>query len=428
MGKTSALIGAAERLFRETPDARLLVLVPLQVLVDQFRERLSASGVPAIKVDRYGFRELRNALMHLGTPWPQGAATVMSTDLAQEADVIDVLRMVGWDLAIVDEATSIDTKRSDLLRSLKAASKRLVVAGRRPEALDSDFGGAEVTSIVWEASHLFGQGGELLFQPTPSLVEHPFTISSAEIGLLSRVEQLCSLIDWVPRPPDDPIVGLLDTKTFLSSPAALDRVLTRLLILMEPSGSESDREIIEIFMPQRREVVTRGKLETAVRAKLHEALEVLGNLQEDSKLKAFLGLIRDLRERSQRICVITFKSETLFYLAEALDEERVGPLLLHDRMSPVERQQSERNFAENGGVLLSTVGILQGVELPDTQDVVLCELPSPMEAALCDIYTRRFGTKTSIRFHVLVPTNWTNVEISNGLRAMRETVAQERQR
>jgi hypothetical protein len=61
-GKSTALIAAGQRLLAENPRARLLILVPAAALASYFAERLRTLAVPVVIVDRYRFRELKNAV------------------------------------------------------------------------------------------------------------------------------------------------------------------------------------------------------------------------------------------------------------------------------------------------------------------------------------------------------------------------------
>jgi ERCC4-related helicase len=110
---------------------------------------------------------------------------------------------------------------------------------------------------------------------------------------------------------------------------------------------------------------------------------------------------------STRVCVLTEYVATLFYLAAELESRGRTCHVFHGGMPAEERLRTLAMFAIEGGILVATRGVVSGsVALGEVTDLVLYDTPgSP--AALQSVLARvdRFGRKTQLNIHVLVPSN-----------------------
>jgi len=138
-----------------------------------------------------------------------------------------------------------------------------------------------------------------------------------------------------------------------------------------------------------------------------DALEASGSDSKAAALATLLKYIDTVKISSTRVCVLTEYVATLFYLAAEIESRGGTCHVFHGGMPAEERLRTLAMFASEGGILVATRGVVSGsVALGEVTDLVLYDTPgSP--AALQSVLARvdRFGRKTQLNIHVIVPSN-----------------------
>jgi tetratricopeptide (TPR) repeat protein len=409
-GKTVALVAAIERLIAVNPTSRVLVLAPA-ALAQQFAVRVQHVAAPVLVVDRYRFRELRNAVAH-DRIWPDGMVAVMSRDFAKQPDVLSSLAVGQWDLLIIDGAERLGETGRFALSQIAAASRKIVVAATMP--MDADaivfLGDRDRTVIEWRPEEFVTVTGQPLVRRRPVLHESLYSLSAREVKLGADVEKICVAIGSTGAPGGNGIANALRRK-LLSSPAALEAGLRSLTV-----GPESQlmvdtpaAEKMDVVAAPQSVLPMDSSAAVHIEAMLSQALQELDALGEDSKASRVIKLVQELtagKPSSGRICILTRNTATLFYLGAVLEDTEQPIRLVHTASTVEERQRILEESASVSGVLLAQASALKGYETPEMTDLVLYELPD--EATEASVLIGRFnglGRDAPLRVHVLIAEN-----------------------
>jgi hypothetical protein len=422
-GKSTALIATAQRLLSEDPGSRLLILA-LASHGAQMGERLRSLAVPVLLVDRYRFRELKDVIPD-GPVWPKGMVVILSLDFAKQPDIRASLVAVPWEMIIVDYGP-LTGARAEVIKILGASADRVIIATDSRIRGDDLFSRSEATAVQWRREDFIDQAGRPLAGLRPLLNESNYALTLDELHLVAAVGAVCAEVDTLADGPGSYRSEAL-RRQLQSSQAALESGLRALSVesiaadgnIGDPKEANNAPFDLSPHDPPNYAVVARIRDMTA------QVLAELDKLEGDSKLTAFLSLIKNSEAKTRgtvRVVVVTRYTSTLFYLASALEDTGIPALLFHNDMDEEARNRSLLAYADRGGPLLATQAMLQGIDLPHTTDVILYEVPDTKQSAVPLVSLERFWRTTPLNVHVLVPINCEDRTLSHGLHVLREVI------
>jgi superfamily II DNA or RNA helicase len=395
LGATYTVAHIVQRALVITPGARILILTPSrgssQTLQAQMQGLLMRVGVKAEAVDRYRYRELQDSAPGNSTIWHAGTAFVLSVNFAKQHDVAQSLVTVPWTLLIVDEARLLGPLGLEVVRRIIASSKDvrvlLLSATGEPDMLA--LGSEPFTTTRWHRSEVVDQAGESAFsRPSIKLEYIEFHEEHGEQLMRGAIEQIARQLQ---TSRDAALLSASLLRLLASSPAALEDGMRRfrnrlahgipaLTPVEAGDDDETDSDDLPTTVPENREELL---------AILNGCLKDLDFLTADSKLSAFIEKLAEMRSDSTliRLGVLTEYRATLFYLQAQLEEAGFNVHILHGSISLEEVVDSVDRFGLEGGVLLATTGMTEGIDLPQVAWLVLYDLPrSP--GVLAQIYGR----------------------------------------
>jgi hypothetical protein len=320
--------------------------------------------------------------------------------------------------------------RAETLRRVIPSAEKVVLATATLSDLElSDVLPADDATVVeWQRERMVDHDGRPFASvPRPLVHEVCFTISPAELSLSDTVGALFRIFE--DGTPQQGWIADSLRRSLESSPAALDRALQRFAEGFEAQdGMDAPLEAPEEEMP------AEGLARRADRATDEEAAEVargalraVEEIRGDSKLNALIGLLshlNEVKETSRRVCVLTEYLATLYYLAAEIEGRGMTCHLIHGGMATEARERSLTMFSQAGAILVATRAVMTGgLALEDVSDLVLYDIPNST-IALQQVLGRfdRFGRKSQLNVHVLVPSNSTNHLFSEALRLLREVL------
>jgi hypothetical protein len=426
LGKSRTLVALASRLLQEKRTARSLFLVPAALIRVQFVEMLRMAGTPALLVDRYKFREMVDSARG-NEFWPRGVVVVLSREFARQADILESLASIRWDLVVADEADSFRGASAELLRHVGAAAERLVLATVPNISLPDGFSIEDTAVVDWRRDQIVDRDGKPLdVVPRPVLHEVRFNLSRAEQSLQQAVGELCHILEAGPSQQGWSAKSLL--RSLRSSPAALEATLQRLVAVLEARDDASavfdDVDEVEAGVEPAWSIdrLTAQKVGGIV----GRALQEIGAIQVDSKVIAFGELLNHLSEAKNpntRIWVVTEFLATCYYLAAEIEGRDLACHILHGGMGLDDRLRSLKTFAATGEILVTTRAVMEGINLSYVTDFVLYDIPSSKDA-LQQVLGRvdRFGRQSQLNVHALVPSNSHDAVSSEAIGILREVV------
>jgi superfamily II DNA or RNA helicase len=424
LGKMAAFIAVAGEQIIRSPKSRVLFLVPA-ALAEQVAERLRSEGVPSSRIDRFRFREL------LDSPdkdeiWPRGAVTILTRDFANQTDVQESLSQTHWDLVIADEVHQLGPARAATLRNLISAASKVVLGIATPVEgeLEGIVTPEALNVVTWHRDMIVDEHGRsLVFAARPKLHVVSFRTSIAEDQVRDTVNALCETLERAGGRRK--LVAHTLRCHLESSPAALERVLRRII----DGRARFDAEVEEATLEEAEVADETGywradpTTSEEIRLLVDRALQQIESNHTDAKLAAFAALVERLhgdKRRDRRVCVVTNYIATLYYLAAESEGRRIRYHTFHGGMTLDTRRSALDSFRREGGVLLTTTAALtESVDLIDTSDLVLFDVPSS-SLALQQVLGRfdRFGRKVLLTVHALAFSG-ASEEVTQGLAMLR---------
>lgn len=401
-GKSAALACLVERVLKEQPTARVLVIAPA-MMREQYAAVLHSARVPSLVVDRLRFREMLDASVS-GVPWPPGTAIIVSREFARLPDIRASLASVQWHLVVADEAHGlIGTESAETLRAVSRSAARIVLATLPDLDAPAVATPAETKVIEWRREHIVDhEGRPLLGAPRPVVREVLYGLSSTETNLLDSIFELTRLLA---DSTQTRFQAASLARTAASSPAALEEALRRFSERAgkwdgpDSSGEFRDSDEAEWQGP----VGAEARPSPQAMSLVHKALEAIDAIGPDSKLSAFICLIhhlRESRERATRVCVLTDYLGTMYYLAAEIESLGLECHVVHGGMTTEERHSV---LSMTSGVVVATgASLAEGTGLRDITDLVLYDLPQS-QRRLTELLARfdRVGRATQLNVHVL---------------------------
>jgi superfamily II DNA or RNA helicase len=248
--------------------------------------------------------------------------------------------------------------------------------------------------------------GQSLFAPRPKLRVVSFDTSIPEDQIRETVNALCAALEQAGEWRK--LVAHTLHCILESSPAALESVLRRI----NDNRLRFDTEVEEWALDESDEADELGYWRTdpatseEIRLLVDRALRQIESNHTDAKLAAFAALVERLHKPERldvRICVVTNYVATLYYLAAEIEGRRIRYHIVHGGVTPDTRGLAIDSFRRERGILLTTTAAIKdGIDLTDTSDLVLYDVPKS-RLALQQVLGRfdRFGRKDPLTVHVL---------------------------
>ena len=388
LGKTIQAGWIVGDLLAREPGSRILIAVPAGLRRQWTTELSQLFGVAPMVVDARWLRATVADIPADAGPWGAPGVYVGSLDFLKRPDVAASLHAQIWDLLVVDEAhtATSPTDRHAAMAAIAARARRVVTITATPYSGDA-------------ASFASMTGLGALPESTPPLMfrrsredvgdsrqrRHHFAavrISGAEARLQRLLERYSALV-WHNAPADVESARLAVTilrKRALSSPAAAALSLRRRLELLWTRASADAPRQLSLFdddevggdePPETALAVpglADGEAEHRWLIALTEAADQAAVV--DSKARYLRRLID--RTDPEPVVVFTEYRDTLLRLAATLPPS----LHLHGGLTASERTAVQRQFNEDGGLLLATDAAAEGLNLQRCCRVVVnYELP-----------------------------------------------------
>ncbi len=369
-GKTTAAITLAKEIAKANSNHRILIIGP-QVVAAMY-ERHLARAIRVTVVSRRLLREWE-AIAKEGQPiWPAPLSALMSMDTARQDDVRDLLCSVTWDLVVLEEVHLFARSRWTLLKTIlsERTFQRVLLITGTPDLKGVASLLKNVARTDWIASDA---------TRSPKINTVAYRRSDDEVSLLRSVLSLTRKLSLTP-------VGQMVKRTLLrqaaSSPLALERTVRHLrntlahgvseMLLTQGAkssieqgseGLDTDADMAEYSTPARSPWKSKPRALEA----LGGLLEQLESVDRDTKREALEGLLQrlgqDVRSNMRHIWVLCFSRATANYLQTVVAERGTKAWLLTGDITPKQFNKVSDGFKSNGGVLISTVSALRGIDL-----------------------------------------------------------------
>jgi superfamily II DNA or RNA helicase len=423
-GKTTAAMSLVKEIVKASPNYRILIIGP-RVTLEMYEQRL-ARAIPTANVTlltRRTIRELEAAANESLPIWSSPVIVLLSMDTARQEDVLRHLRTVGWGLVILEEIQLFARSRWTLLKTIvadKTFQRVLLISGTSNlKTIASLLKNAARTE--WGISDL--QRDRLTLIAAPKFIKVEYRRGDDEVGLLKRVLSLR-------RELSPTSVGQLVEKTLLrqaaSSPLALERTVRHLRNTLVHSASEILlTQGIESRIEQGNEALdtdadmalsgTRAgipwKKKTTALATLQAVIEQLEAIETDKKREALEGLLQRLQQNAastlRHIAVLCSSRATANYLHTVILERGTKAWLLTGESTLEEFNKTLDGFKNTGGVLISTLFALQGVDLRYVEALIHYDPPS----SKAEIWARVSRSPTATNYLLvdttrILPSEW----------------------
>jgi ERCC4-related helicase len=371
---------------------RVLVLSPSALVAQWFHTiQRGQPSVPPLIVDRRRLRELEDSQPVGEDFWPQNAVVIMSVDFAKRDDVAINLTRTPWDLLVVDEVQLATTQnlRGRVITELVSRWPMIrvlllrvggILAGAEIGASFDLFHDAAVTE--WSRESVRDrQGKPLLPEVQIEWINHHRRPD--EIAVLNRLQHALRSITTASdlRSRFTAIILLQSASSCLF---ALEQRLCRLRQrrneLSHGTTTEPDAELdsaeaeADELLAAPQDVQARVQLEAAEVAT--PLLEMLEKVTTDSKCEALFQTLHSLGVRDgaeRRVCVFTRFVDTATYLDSALRDRYSQVRVVTGSAEFAERERIIEDFANNGGVLIATESVEEGI--PEVSAVIFYDLP-----------------------------------------------------
>ena len=372
LGKTVQAGWIVADVLARDPAARVLVCAPAGLLA-QWRDELRRFfSVECAVADARWLRRRMSSLPTDVSPWCLPGVYVASVDFIKRHDIADGVAREIWDALVVDEAhgAAAPTERHGALMALSRRARRVVLITATPFAGDQ----ASFRSMVALADSL---GPVPIFRRSRGDVamtsrrRHRFRLvrlDPAETRLQRALERYTGEV-WRRTRADAParLAMAVLRKRALSSPAAAARSLRRraallaardplpqqlgLFAVLDDDGAQDDEPMAALAAP--------GLDETDRERKWLEALATLADaaVSADGKRRFLARLLSRLGGNAA--VVFTEYRDTLKDLAR----DYTTALQLHGGMTRAEREDAQRRFNADGGLLLATDAAAEGLNL-----------------------------------------------------------------
>lgn len=397
-GKTRMAGAIIASQFEQEPNKRILVIVPA-LLLNQWLSSLSETflltGVPCIQmiVDRKTYLELESRVSVSESPFPPQAVILMSVDLAKREDMTSRLKETTWDLVIFDESHLLTGRRRLLFNVLKksGAARRVLLLTTLENQIYDDV----VTKSI-KIEGIKDWDGKPLFKPMEKKWLYIYyERTEEEIKFLGALNEFSRELIEIYSDRWLLVTNILRASS--SSTYATERMLTRLLENLkfirnkiahgitwtqedlETAQQELVRGIDEV---EALEEIPEGitvqpeKFLTSYQ-KLEELINRLEEIQTDSKLNCLLSYVKESIQdkRKKYLCVWTSFRNTAEYLYSSIQDFDIPVYILTGSLNVDERANNLNLFRQNGGILISTDALLEGVALEFVDESINYDLP-----------------------------------------------------
>jgi ERCC4-related helicase len=395
-GKTVAAMSLAREIARANQNYRILVIAP-HVFAAMYTHQY-ARAVPdmiATVVDRRKLREMEAAVKHDQPVWPSAITAVIGMDTARQKDVLDHICSVKWDLVIVEEVHLYGRSRWTLLKTILSnkAFQRVLLMTTTPNVSSIASLLKGVARTCWVTSEINDWDGQPLFaRVAPKCHTVMYRRGDDEIAVVRCLSDLGA--DLAANPKAQLVRRTLlrqATSSMLALEGSVRSLRNSLVhyapgILDSPSGTnpfdDGSSGIETDVVLDTPNGLSRAEWQNKAHAlaRLNKLIDLIESVHTDKKRDALRSVIQRIYEKSQpadlKICVLCSFKVTAHYLQTVLSERvgRVG-LLTTDRMLKDYGLVLEQ-FNKEGGVLISTVTALQGIDLRGTKWIIHYDPPS----------------------------------------------------
>ncbi len=378
-GLTKTLSELTRALFEKKSSSRVLFLVNRMELVSHFTQTLGCSGLPAVALDRFKYREIEDS-GDFGTLLNIKEGIYVSTiQFALQRDVCDSLHSITWDLVIVDSNHfRIDTRYGEFLSKLLNRGE-VLSAIVTVNVLSRDILACLPESVAvteWKLKDLVSRTGEQLWRPWKARLELiTYQLTSGERDIRQILNKISSLTQAF-ETNENKATELLPLR-FSSDPYNIEIRLRSLHSSIREIRNRATHGL-NVDLPVG---ITIANLEEVLLA-IERAFSMLDSQEVDSKLEALTNEIRNRQTGRMKIVITTTYRATSEYLTSSLQPDFDRPSLLTASVPPDEIKNLINSFNENGGTLITTEAILKGMEFADVDIFVPYEAPRNAQKAL----------------------------------------------
>lgn len=302
----------------------------------------------------------------------------------------------------MDEAHFLFGGRAALAQNLLTNAKRVVLATASAEQIPPAFWLGETTTVRWDRDLISASLG--LTVPVLRVHQIFYTLQPGERAVASRVRSIRNALVHSP-------ISETMLRSQESSPAALEGMVRNFLRAHVSSltafGDEAELERDGARDPS--SGPGAAPFSDQAMEQLNELLMQLETVPDDSKLVAFRDLLQGLIGEvmsERRICVVTTRAATAYYLSAELEMRGVQHYLVHGNMSVQDQESSVSHFIKQGGILIATTVLQSQEALREVTELVLYDLPGDASATqrLLDQFSP-LGRTAPLDIYVLVARN-----------------------
>lgn len=395
---------------------QILVLAPT-ALAHQWVEMIRRANPDVLCefVDRRRLRELDSRQNGTDSVLSHVGVVVMSVDFAKRDDIAEILTQTQWDLLVVDEAHQLapQTQRQKVVTALLEQCPQMRVLYLHP--LFQNSAGEEkdnplftdIETTVWSRETVRDKDGTpLLPEVQIEWVSH--TRQPDEVALLTQLQESLHVVAGYGQ--QGRFIETLLMKTASSSLFALEQQLNRMRHRrnqiahgLEEFLNDSDDDTNLWSDDTDSDPTPDFHQHTLLKFgdRITALLETLEDVSTDSKLDSLISLLDRLglfSSSDRRVCIFTSYVATATYLESALSEHHSHVTSVTGSLSYSEREQSVREFADTGGILIVTSAM--SVPIPEVAAVIFYDLPmNPATLDACIGRFVRFGRSSPVHVH-----------------------------
>jgi len=370
LGKSFAALAACAEAWNTQTAQRMLLIVPTRTIAAQWADMLkrAAPGSEAMAVDRRRWREIRAETSAPPSPITDTGILVLAEDALDDVEAAAALVSTCWGIVVVDDADDFFVRNSGialplLLQQKTGVTRTLLLTrshGAGRTALAQAFPRAIITA--WTAATPQRVDGRPVLEGL-NIQSMPYHRSPQEQAVLLHLQNSLAAIRSEYRSVGWTAISLLQagSSCLFTLEQRLRQIIARRNDLAHgraPFQDEPARDDVEIGESD--ELAFGNKLTPPLVGLTDLAVRLLPEIESvegDPKLERTVEIasqLLDTKHRLPRICIFTQFIDTVAYVADALSES-ISRVVRMTGQVPIQRRDASLvEFAERGGVLVST--------------------------------------------------------------------------
>ncbi len=385
-GKTHATSVAIGLHLLENPQARILVICPIKVLCEHWRERLSSlTEKEADLMDGPRYRYLQTEMEIGANPWETSGLWVTSTDFVKREEKIGQALDAAWDWVVFDEAhmysgrTSLRSKLFVNFWKTENADRILSISAFGQSAI---FWEDQEQLSIWDGPDPGELRRDILVEwnperPKPDVSWAMFERAAEEREVRKIMSGLFPEGDFRHR-----ILKARANSSLFALQESLQNIRRRISSStdrpFDPDVPEREGEGGEVPSPE--ENVQGPDYSGVDEEVVLNLLDRIDSIPREGKLDIFLDTVHGLPNGSGHSSIVYSEyRDTLEYLASSLVSAGIEGIPIMSELQTEEKLSRVDMIKRNGGVLLATSASVMGMGLAFFDTIVNFDVPNRPE-------------------------------------------------